>query len=68
MAVITLAAVMLKVIKRSFQHAFTIYVTGTAPSPHAHDTLIEEEQAISLVGSQVSGQVWVNHNINYREP
>jgi len=44
------------------------FAGGAALSPHSHDTLIEEEQTVSLVGSQMGGQVRINHNINHRKP
>ena len=54
--------IILRLFKQYWEH-----FTGIILSPHAHDTLIEEEQAVSLVRPQVSGQVWVKHNINYRK-
>lgn len=38
------------------------------PLPHPHDTLIEKEHAVSLVGSQVSGEIRVNDNVDHRKP
>ena len=34
--------------------------------PHAHDTLVEEEQTFPLVGPKVIDQVRVHHYINHR--
>lgn len=34
---------------------------------HSHDTLVEEEDSLSLVRSQTAGQVRVHHHIHHRQ-